>query len=130
VGDHLLLPGAAWTPCVKRKLLIVACVLLAIVGVACWRLIAPFRVISQLDARYQQVQRGMSTNQVQTIMSTPGRWHTNTVYAGWDDPPLPEADVRRIRGAMRYSVSTFFLPVSFEFTFDETGKVVGRHRYD
>lgn len=114
----------------KSKLLIVACVLLAAVGIACWRLIAPFRVIHRLDARYQQVQRGMSTNQVQALMSYPGRWATNGVYRGWDGMPLTETSTPHIGSSVAYSVPTFFLGVTFEFTFDESGKVVGKHRYD
>ena len=117
-------------PCVKRKPLIVACVLLAAVSIACWRLTAPLRVIRQFHARYQQVQRGMTTNEVQAIMRHPGRWRTNATYRGWDDTPVSPSDTPRIGSAVGYSVRTFFLAVIFEFTFDETGKVVGKHRYD
>ena len=50
--------------------------------------------------------------------------------AWWDDEQLgTEADAE-VRSAIRYTVNTFFLPVTFEFTFDEAGNLVGRHRYD
>ena len=114
----------------KRKLIIISCVVVAVAGIGYWRLTAPFRVIRQLDARYQQVQRGMTTNEVQAIMSHAGRWHTNATYRGWDDTPVAASDAPRIASAVAYSVPTFFLGVTFEFTFDESGKVVGKHRYD
>lgn len=114
----------------NRKLIIVASALLAVGGIACWRFTTPFQVIRQLDARYQQVQRGMSTNQVQALMSYPGRWSTNGVYRGWGDAPIANSNTPQIGTSVAYSIPTFFLSVTFEFTFDDSGKVVGKHRYD
>ena len=115
---------------VKRTLVVIAIVMAAAAGIGYWRLQAPFRIIRTLDARYQQVQRGMSTNHVEALMSYPSRRQTKYLMGFWDDAALPESESTRIRYSVRYSVATFFLPVTFEFTFDESGKVVGRHRYD
>jgi len=52
--------------------------------------------------------------------------------AYWDDELLgAEADAR-VSTALSYTFKTFFLsvPVIFEFTFDEAGELVGRHRHD
>ena len=114
----------------KKKPVIITFGLLAVIGVACWRLTAPFRIIRQLDARYQQVQRGMTTNEVQAMMSHPGRWTMNGVYRGWGDLPVVETNTPHIGSSVAYSVPTFFLGVTFEITFDESGKAVGKHRYD
>ena len=114
----------------KRKLIIIVCVLVAAAALGCWWLTAPFRVVRQLNARYQRVQRGMNTNEVQAIMSYRGRWHTNGTYRGWDDTPPSGSERPNVGYAAAYSVSTFFLPITFEFIFDESGKVVGKHRYD
>ncbi len=72
----------------------------------------------------------MSANQVQALMRHPGRWATNGVYRGWDESPVADAATPRIGSSVAYAVPTFFLGVTFEFTFDESGRVVGRHRYD
>lgn len=54
----------------------------------------------------------------------------NGSAAWWDDERLGQDEDARVRSAIRYTVDTFFLPVSFEFTFDEAGRLVGRHRFD
>jgi hypothetical protein len=115
---------------VKRKLLIIISLLVALLAIGIWRFNAPFRVINKLDAQYQQVKRGMTTNEVAAMMNYSVRWETNQLKAWWDDSVQGEAETERIRFAMQYSVSTFFLPVTFEFAFDENGRVIGRHRYD
>lgn len=92
---------------------------------------APFTVIRELDTRYQQVQRGMSVEDVRRIMGREPEWHEQPLMgAWWDETALPPAEATRIRKSARYSVSTFYLPVIFEITFEEGGAVIGRHRYD
>ena len=90
----------------------------------------PFQRIRTLDAQYRQVQQGMRMSEVAGIMNHDGRWRESEFKAWWDDKPLGALEDARIRKAVRYSVPTFFLPVTFEFTFDADGKTVGRHRYD
>jgi hypothetical protein len=48
----------------------------------------------------------------------------------WDDASLSPAEASRITSAVRYTVRTFFLPVSYEFSFAPQQRVVGRHIYD
>jgi hypothetical protein len=118
---------------VKKKIIISGAVVLALLVFGFVWLQTPFRVIRKLDARYRSVTRGMTSNEVQTLMNYPAHWHTNAnaaVWAGWDDTPVSQADAPQVASAVRYTVSTFFLPVSFEFTFDSTGRVVGKHRHD
>lgn len=55
---------------------------------------------------------------------------TTPEVPAWDDKALPPAEARRLAAALRYTVSAFFLPVIFEFTFDTEGRLVGRHIYD
>jgi hypothetical protein len=90
----------------------------------------PFIRIHRLDTAYRSIQRGATSNEVVRTMGRRGVWRTNAFGAFWDDYPLTSAESARARIAVRYHVDTFFLPVTFEFTFDETGKVVGKHRYD
>lgn len=90
----------------------------------------PFRTIRELNSRYQRVQRGMSVEEVRQIMGQEPDWHQEAMGAWWDHAALPSAEAARIRRAARYTVLTFSLPVTFEFTFDENGRVVGRHSYD
>jgi len=116
----------------KKKIIVSAAVVLASLVFGFVWLQAPFRVIGKLDARYRSVTRGMTSNEVQTLMNYPARWQTNAnrVWAGWDDTPASQVDAPQVASAVRYRVSTFFLPVTFEFAFDSTGRVVGKHRYD
>src|SRR5688572_27883257 len=112
----------------KKKIILGGCVVLGLLVMGFIWLQAPFRVIEKLDVRYRSVTRGMSSNQVQAIMDYPSRWYTNATWAGWDETPVSESEAPRVESAVRYSVSTFFMPVTFEFTFDSTGRVVGKHR--
>ncbi len=72
----------------------------------------------------------MTAEQVTALMA----YRSDNVSAGWfpawDDTSLPPAEASRITSAIRYSVRTRFLPVSYEFTFDAQHRVVGRHIYD
>jgi hypothetical protein len=114
-----------------KRILIVFAAALLIATAAAWRFIAvPLKLVRVLDRRYQNVQPGMDSNQVANIMSVRGHWRTQYLVGYWDDVPLEPAQANQIRGALRYTVPTFFLPVTFEFTFDDGGKVIGRHRYD
>lgn len=90
----------------------------------------PFVRINQLHHRYDQVERGMSVSQVQSIMQEDGVQREPWGRAWWDDELLEQSEDARIRLSLWYSTQTFFLPVSFEFTFNEHGEVVGKHRYD
>lgn len=115
----------------RRKLILIALVAFVLVGLGCIKLMIPNHTIRQLETRYQQVQLGMSTNEVQSIMNHTGRWHTNAAYRGWDElQPKITMTERHISHAVAYTVPTFFLSGTFEFVFDEVDKVMGKHRYD
>jgi len=88
------------------------------------------RNLDALDARYQRVERGMTVVQVQTLMRSNGTPHTGPSFPAWDDEPLDPAEAERITTMLRYHGPRPLIPVIFEFTFDQAGKVVGKHRYD
>jgi hypothetical protein len=113
----------------KKQLIISAAVALVLISLAMWRLAAPFGTINELEERYQKVRPGMGTNEVQAIMNFNGRWHTNAVNHGWGEQPVP-TNAPPVVSAVACTVPTFFIPVTFEFVFDENGKAVGKHRYD
>lgn len=116
---------------IKRALVMgaTALVLMLGVGIACafW----PFVVIKRLDSRYGQTQKGMTMAEVENLMGSSGlRLQQPSQFPAWDWERLPPDETARIKSVLRYRVDTFFLPVSFEFTFDDQQKLVGRHRYD
>ena len=113
----------------KRKLIILSGIILAVACLFGWSIAKPFQIIRQLEARYQEVLPGMGTNEVQAIMNFTGRWHTNAANQGWGEQPVPPHTPPAVYAAA-YTVPTFFLPVTFEFVFYENGKAVGKHRYD
>lgn len=90
----------------------------------------PYHIIRDLDVRYISVSPGMSRNEVISVMQRNDYRNYQGAAAWWDDERLgPEADTR-VSTAIRYTIKTFYLPVTFEFTFDEYEKLVGRHRFD
>ncbi len=113
----------------KRRSIISSSIAILLIGSIIW-LTLPFYKIKRLDTKYKMVQQGMSVSEVTTIMDQKGTWTNHFAKAWWDDKPLGDSDDARISKTLKYTVSTFFLPVSFEFTFDEHGKIVGKHRYD
>jgi hypothetical protein len=90
----------------------------------------PFLKIRDLDTRYATISRGMTREDVINAMDRTDYRSQDGSNAWWDDEPLGKDQDARVRSAIQYTVHTFFLPVTFEFTFDEAGEVVGRHRYD
>jgi hypothetical protein len=90
----------------------------------------PGAKIRDLDTRYVTISKGMKRDDVIKAMGTREYRSFNGSAAWWDDERLGQDEDARVRSAIRYTVDTFFLPVSFEFTFDEAGRLVGRHRFD
>jgi hypothetical protein len=115
---------------VKRKLAIAALVLLAFLAYVTVFVLSPLRTTRQLRARYQQVRPGMSAKQVAALMAYPSTTISTAPFPAWDDASLPPAEASRITSAVRYTVRTFYMPVSYEFSFDVQQRVVGRHIYD
>ena len=89
----------------------------------------PRKFVRLLDRRYRQVEAGMHRNQVELLMNFQAQWTTQHLAAFWDDAPLDPARTNEVRSALRYTVPSI-RPVTYEITFDDRGKVVGRHRYD
>ena len=114
----------------KRKLFISALIVFALLACGALYIALPFRTIRQLNIRYHQAQRGMTVEQVEALMAHPGGGASEHWFAAWDDQQLPPAEAQRIASALRYSVRTFYLPVSFEFTFDSERRLIGRLIYD
>lgn len=116
----------------KTKNAIIICISILAVCLVCGALCIrmPYVKIGDLDFRYSTISKGMNREQVIQVMGKAYRRYEGGLNAWWDDELLGEDDDARVSSAIRYTVKTFFLPVSFEFTFDETGVLVGRHRYD
>ena len=114
----------------KRKIVVSIGVLVALLVCGLLFIVWPFRTIRILEVRYEKVQRGMSAEQVQALMSYAPILTVTDWYPAWDDEQLPSVEAERIVSAFQYSVGTFFMPVSFEFTFDSDRRLVGRHIYD
>lgn len=100
-----------------------------IISGAIW-LSMPYAKIRDLDTRYASLSKGMHRNDVINAMGKSDYRSVKGAAAWWDDEPLGPDEDARVGSAIRYTVNTFFLPVSFEFTFDEAGNLVGRHRFD
>lgn len=89
----------------------------------------PYREIAALDANYLTTQRGMTHEEVIQIMGSPHRIGSGGA-AYWDDERMPSEENIQITQHIEYTVKTFFLPVTFEFSFDKNKLLVARHRYD
>ena len=118
-----------------RRWLLVALVLVLLVpavwaGVGLARVHRMKRNLADLDARYRRVERGMTMAEVPAVMGSPGRPQAGPWFAAWDDDPLDPGEAKRITSAIRYYAPTPFVGVTFEFQFDQDGKLVGKHRFD
>jgi hypothetical protein len=114
----------------KRKLLIGALVVLALLVLGAFGILWPVYQRIHLEARYHSTQRGMSRDEVRARMAHREEAAQVPWRDFWDDNPLPEAESRRITSSLRYSVPTIPVKRTFEFTFDADGRLVGRHIYD
>jgi hypothetical protein len=114
----------------KRKIAVSGGVLIALLFCCLLYLEWPFRTIRRLQARYEQVRRGMTIEEVQSVMAHSPVSPSEDWCPAWDDEQLPSAEAKRIVSAFHYSVRAFFVPVSFEFTFDADRRLVGKHVYD
>lgn len=118
-------------PLRKKLFAAIVCILLAVAAVVFLFHLKPTLQIRQLDARYQQVQVDDDISTVTEIMGREPEWHDRSLHGGWwNGAQLSSNETARIRQSARYTVRTFYLPVTFEFAFDETGACVGKHRFD
>lgn len=116
----------------KRALIIIIIILISIGTTGVWILYRQAQLVQQLDANYLLVEKGMSKAQVIELMGKGGRMRVEeSATAGyWDDERLSDDEGAQIQSSVSYSVATIFLPITFEFSFCEKGKLVGRHIYD
>jgi hypothetical protein len=117
----------------KRRVIIRVCLVLAVLVVA--HFTAQVRLVRRLDARYQQVQRGMDVGKVGVTMNRNtfeyfDKQSGEDLSGWWDNTPLSPQEAARIQGATRYTAPEFFWTVRYVFTFDENDKLVGKHRFD
>jgi len=113
----------------KRIIVVIIASVAGLFGGGYW-LGLPNKRIAMLQTRYEQVAPGMSFDQVIRLMGREGMQEYDGAGAWWNDARLAPNEDLRIRRAIRYPTQTFFLPVTFEISFDANGKVVGRHRFD
>ena len=93
----------------------------------------PGRVINKMDTCYMATKRNMSYEEVIQLMGPPHRTYFDNQSEGllyWDDDLAPLVEGTHVTQSIRYTVKTFFLPVSFHFYFDSENRLVGRHRFD
>jgi hypothetical protein len=94
------------------------------------------RQVHRLDARYQQVQRGMeaatvfTTMKVGTVEFLDKRGWPEECEAWWDETPLDEQAESRIRYANLYRAPEYLGTVRWVFTFDKNDLLVGKHRFN
>ena len=82
---------------------------------------------------YTNVQKGMNKEKVISIMKEPPKLvfqEKNRKVLWWDDEKINKTKEMEISETIVYSVDTFFLPVTFEFSFDLDGNIIGKHKYD
>ena len=75
----------------------------------------------------------MTISEVEILMAGPGcplKQPSRPTSAWWGDEKLPGTERARIKTSFIFTVRTFYLPVSYEFQFDEAGSLIGRHIYD
>jgi hypothetical protein len=130
-------PVEVWAVRTRRRFLVIALLPSVVVTVTIVvrlhaAVLLPFLRIRTLEERYRKVERGDTLDRVRLIMREPGELTPlgPSPQAWWDDERLDDSESARIRSRLQYPTETFYLPVTFEFSFDEHGVVVGRHRID
>jgi hypothetical protein len=98
---------------------------------------AQVRQVHRLDARYQQVQRGVDAATVFTTMNEntfsvllKGVSNEEEMKGWWNETPLDARDEARIETANEFTARELFKTVKWVFTFDKNDKLVGKHRFD
>ncbi|GEM_PF-2047531 len=99
-------------------------------AVTLWWLHRPFPRIRELHARYRQATRGMTLREVQALMGGPGERNRFPLMPYWDEQRIGEDVAEQTESTLSYTVPTFYLPVTFHFSFDKDGKLIAKHRLD
>ena len=85
--------------------------------------------LRSLDKTYESFKKGATREEVLALLGAPAATNPEPTKF-WDEAKLSEAELSKISSTVDYSVQTFFLPVTFRFSFDTNGALVGKHRYD
>lgn len=120
----------------RQALVLVASALLVLlVGLVVY-VVYPAFPIRGADALYRQTTLGMPKADVLRLMEPYDRARLPSPTEGfqriwwderWDGLEIPDP---RVTSLEAYSFETFYLPVTFVFTFDADDTLNGRHRYD
>lgn len=99
---------------------------LAIVGVF---FVRPAIQIRQYDSAYILIGRGASRHLVISYMGPPNARESMARAVFWNGKPLNEEEVARIRSTLNYYVRCG-PGIVWSFSFDDEGKLIGKHRFD
>lgn len=85
--------------------------------------------LARLSSAYHSLHKGVARDAVIAAMEQPMSTNVQPVPY-WDEKPLSNEDIGRISSSIQFTKRTFFLPVSYRYSFDTNGFLVGKHRYD
>ncbi len=107
-------------------------VILVLSTTGAWLLYSTAHTIKELDRNYQLTEKGMSKAQVEGLMGQNGKWliPDQDPLGFWDEVRMLDSERAQIHSSVSYTVDAFFLQITFEFSFSEDGKLIGRHTYD
>mgnify|MGYP000206326836 CR=1 FL=1 len=115
----------------KKKLFILLGIfIVSIITLIVWAE-APLREIRLLEEKFATIEKGMTIEEVNFIMSVETSYSAphSASKVRWNEKAIPEQK-HLIHTVMRHRVKTFFMPVTFEFTFNDRMELIGKHIYD
>lgn len=111
----------------RRIALAAICALCILYGILAYSVIR----VGELRKRYERTHRGMTVEEVEAVMGEGMTRSKSSSFPAWDDAELSPDDAAKISSAYRVRAErAFWIPVTYEFTFDSGGRLVGRHIYD
>lgn len=112
----------------KAAIICAVLVLLSLICTVVLLLWIPSLKIGRYERAYNTLEKGATKRQVFEVMGEPTRVNVPpTDY--WDEIKLDSSETLKIAETIDYSVSTFYLPVTYRFSFDTNGHLIGKHRY-
>lgn len=88
------------------------------------------RRIGAIREEFASIQAGDTRREVEGKLASAMLTGSALPAPFWNERQLSEEDEKRIKSSIGQRIDTFFLPVTFVVSFDEAGRVVGKHIYD
>lgn len=114
----------------KSLVILTGCLAILAIAFVGIRWVTPLNRVQKMRLEFETVAKGDPEPAVRAKMKTANLVSSLTPTPYWGDGALVSEEEIKIRHSIEERVPTFYIPVTFAFSFDANGRLVGKRIYD